>query len=45
MNLTIAILDFGSSLKKCLPRMRKMEKIEPDPKFFMTDENDGGRVQ
>ncbi len=54
MNLTIAILDFGvrlyggselsKPLSKCLPRMRKMQKIEPDPNFFMTDENFGGSV-
>ncbi len=44
MNLTIAILDFGvhlyggselsKHLSKCLLRMRKTEKIEPDPIFF-----------
>ncbi len=41
MNLTIAILDFdgGSELSKhlskCLLRMRKTQKIEPDPHFFL----------
>ncbi len=54
INLTIAILDFGvrlyggselsKHLSKCLPRMRKMQKIEPDPNFFMTDEKFGGSV-
>ncbi len=54
MNLTIANLDFGvrlyggselsKKLSKCLLRMRKMQKIEPDPIFFMTDENFGGSV-
>ncbi len=50
INLTIAILHFGvrfyggSELSKCLPRMRKTQKIEPDPNFFMTDENFGGSV-
>ncbi len=49
MNLTIVILDFGVRLyalalsclntSKCLPRMRKTQKIEPEPIFFMTDEN------
>ncbi len=44
MNLTITILDFGvrfyggselsKHLSKCLPRMRKTQKIEPDPNFF-----------
>ncbi len=47
MNLTISILDFGDRLYggselskhllKCLLRMRKMQKIEHDPIFFMTD--------
>ncbi len=55
MNLTIVILDFGvrmysgselsKHLSKGLPRMRKMQKIEPDPNFFMTDENYGLSVQ
>ncbi len=55
MNLTIAILDFGvrfyggselsKHLSKCLPRMRKTQKIEPDPNFFMTDKNFRGSVQ
>ncbi len=54
MNLTIAILDFGirfyggselsKHLSKCLPRMWKMQKIEPDPNFFMMDENFRGSV-
>ncbi len=54
MNLTIAILDFGvrlyggselsKHLSKCLLRMQKMQKIEPDPNFFMTDESFGGSV-
>ncbi len=54
MNLTIAILDFGvrfyggselsKHLSKCLPRMRKTQKIKPDPNFFMMDENFGGSV-
>ncbi len=54
MNLTIAILDFGvrlyggsellKHLSKCLLGMRKMQKIEPDQNFFMTDENFGGSV-
>ncbi len=55
MNLTIAILDFGirlyggselsKHLSKCLPWMRKMQKIEPDFFFlFITDENFGGSV-
>ncbi len=54
MNLTIAILDFGvhlyggselsKHLSKCLQRMRKTEKIKPDPNFFMMDENFGGSV-
>ncbi len=49
MNLTITILDFGvrfyggsvlsKHLSKCLPRMLKRQKIEPDPNFIMTDEN------
>ncbi len=44
MNLTIAILDFGvrfyggselsKHLSKCLPRMRKTQKIKHDPNFF-----------
>ncbi len=55
MSLIIAILDFGvhfyggselpKHLSKCLPRMRKTQKIEHDPNFFMTDENFGGSVQ
>ncbi len=54
MNLTIANLDFGihlyggsellKHLSKCLQRMRKTLKIEPDLNFFMTDENFGGNV-
>ncbi len=45
----LAILDFdvrlygGSELSKhlskCLLRMRKMQKIKPDPSFFITDES------
>ncbi len=44
MNLTITILDFGvrfyggsersKRLSKCLLRMQKAEKNEPDPNFF-----------
>ncbi len=44
MNLTIAILDVGvrlyggselsKHLSKCLPRMRKTQKIKPDQIFF-----------
>ncbi len=44
MNLTIVILDFGvrlyggselsKHLSKCLPRMRKTQKIEPEPIFL-----------
>ncbi len=54
MNLTIAILDFGirlyrgseqsKHLSKCLLQMRKKQKNEPDPIFFMTDKNFGGSV-
>ncbi len=54
MNLPIAILDFGvrlyggselsKHLSKCLLRIRKTQKIEPDPNFFLTDENFGGSV-
>ncbi len=49
-----AILDFdirlygGFELSKHLSKgllwMRKMQKIEPDPNFFMTDETVGGSV-
>ncbi len=54
MNLIVAILDFGvrlyggselsKHLSKCLLRMRKTKKIEPDMNFFMMDENFGGSV-
>ncbi len=54
MNLTIAILDFGvrlyggselsKHLSKCLPRMRKTQKIEPDLNYFITDKNFEGSV-
>ncbi len=49
-----AILDFDIRLYggfelskqplKCLLCMRKMQKIEPDPNFFKTDETLGGSV-
>ncbi len=54
MNLTILILDFGvrlyggselsKHLSKCLLRMWKTQKIEPDPIFFMMDKSFGGSV-
>ncbi len=47
MNLTFAFLDFGvqlyggselsKHLSKCLLRMRKIQKVKPDPNIFMTD--------
>ncbi len=52
MNLTIVIQDFGvrlhggfelsKRLSKCFPRMRKMQRL--DPNFFITDETFGGSV-
>ncbi len=53
MNLTIVILDFavrlygGSEVSKHLSKcfkMPKTEKVKPDPKIFMTDENFRGSV-
>ncbi len=36
--------ELSKHISKCFLRMRKTEKIEPDPIFFMTDENFGGSV-
>jgi len=54
INLSDGIRDFdvrlygGSELSKrlskCVPHMRKTQKIEPDPNFYMTDESFGGSV-
>ncbi len=36
--------ELSKHLSKCLLQMRETQKIEPNPNFFMTDENFGGSV-